>query len=69
MFGSFYSNAGIISNFLLRVNPFTGHHYQIQGNHFDLLERLFVDLESQFESVESSTSDNRELVPEFYCAP
>lgn len=59
MFGSFYSNAGIISNFLLRVNPFTAHHYQIQGNQFDLLERLFVNLENQFESVERSTSDNR----------
>ena len=69
MFGSFYSNAGIVSNYLLRVNPFTTHHYQIQGKSFDLIDRLFLNLEDQYASIFTQTSDNRELVPEFYCAP
>jgi hypothetical protein len=69
MFGSFYSNPGVVANFLLRVNPFTAHHYKLQGNKFDLTERLFTDIEDQFFSIYNIQTDNRELVPEFYCAP
>lgn len=63
MYGSFYSNPGVVSNFLLRVNPFTTHHHQLQGNQFDLYDRLFIKMEDQFESIYNVTTDNRELTP------
>lgn len=59
MFGSFYSNPGIVCNFLLRVIPFTIHHYQLQGNKFDLFDRLFINMDDQFSSIYNTPIDNR----------
>jgi hypothetical protein len=63
MFGSFYSNPGVVSNFLLRVNPFTTHHHQLQGKQFDLFDRLFISMSDQYQSIFNVVTDNRELVP------
>lgn len=41
MYGSHYSSAGIALYYLLRMEPFTRLAIALQGNHFDLADRLF----------------------------
>ena len=46
-YGAFYSNPAIICNYLLRLKPFTNHHYELQGGQFDCYDRLFRSFEEQ----------------------
>ena len=41
MYGSHYSSAGIALYYLVRLEPFTKLAISLQGNHFDLADRLF----------------------------
>ncbi len=68
-YGSHFSNAAYCSHFLTRIFPFTLTAIEIQGNHFDAPDRLFLNLEKTFDSVTGEKSDLRELIPEFFYLP
>ena len=40
-YGSHYSNGAIVISYLLRLEPFSSLHIELQGGKFDLLRSLF----------------------------
>lgn len=58
-----YSNPTVIYNFFIRLEPFTSLHWEHQGRRIDHADRLFSAVKDQFNTVMTSTSDNKELVP------
>ncbi|CAN1248861.1 BEACH domain-containing protein B [Linum perenne] len=68
-YGSHYSSMGIVLYYLLRLEPFTSLHRNLQGGKFDHADRLFHSIESTFRNCLSNTSDVKELTPEFYYMP
>jgi hypothetical protein len=63
LYGSFYSNPAIACYYLLRVHPFSIHHYRLQGGRFDYADRLFSSIQRMYDSVYSNSSDFKELIP------
>ncbi|WVZ77789.1 hypothetical protein U9M48_025613 [Paspalum notatum var. saurae] len=68
-YGSHYSSMGIVLYYLLRLEPFTALHRNLQGGKFDHADRLFQSLESTYRNCLSNTSDVKELIPEFFYMP
>ncbi|KNC49528.1 WD repeat and FYVE domain-containing protein 3 [Thecamonas trahens ATCC 50062] len=69
-YGSHYSNIGSVLHFLVRVEPFTQFFIQFQGGCFDLPDRTFHSVAHTWRLSSSiSTSDVKELIPEFYYFP
>ncbi|KAJ3679372.1 hypothetical protein LUZ60_017383 [Juncus effusus] len=68
-YGSHYSSMGIVLYYLLRLEPFTALHRNLQGGKFDHADRLFQSIESTYKNCLSNTSDVKELIPEFYYMP
>jgi WD40 repeat protein len=68
-YGSHYSSMGIVLYYLLRLEPFTALHRNLQGGKFDHADRLFQSIDSTYKNCLSNTSDVKELVPEFFYMP
>jgi len=68
-YGSHYSNAGSIINFLIRLEPFTSLNIELQSGKFDQADRLFFSIKGAWESCVKNRGDFRELVPEFFFCP
>ncbi|CAI9116125.1 OLC1v1017198C2 [Oldenlandia corymbosa var. corymbosa] len=68
-YGSHYSSMGIVLFYLLRLEPFTALHRNLQGGKFDHADRLFQSIEGTYRNCLSNTSDVKELIPEFYYMP
>lgn len=68
-YGSHYSSMGIVLFYLLRLEPFTALHRNLQGGKFDHADRLFQSIQSTFQNCLSNTSDVKELIPEFFYMP
>ncbi|KAF3447262.1 hypothetical protein FNV43_RR12442 [Rhamnella rubrinervis] len=68
-YGSHYSSMGIVLYYLLRLEPFTSLHRNLQGGKFDHADRLFQSVESTYRNCLSNTSDVKELIPEFFYLP
>nr|XP_015625233.1 BEACH domain-containing protein B isoform X4 [Oryza sativa Japonica Group] len=68
-YGSHYSSMGIVLYYLLRLEPFTALHRNLQGGKFDHADRLFQSIESTYRNCLSNTSDVKELIPEFFYMP
>ncbi|OMO50809.1 hypothetical protein CCACVL1_30251 [Corchorus capsularis] len=68
-YGSHYSSMGIVLYYLLRLEPFTSLHRNLQGGKFDHADRLFQSIEGTYRNCLSNTSDVKELIPEFYYLP
>lgn len=43
-YGSHYSSAGIVTLFLLRLEPFTQHYVRLQSGRFDVPDRIFCSV-------------------------
>jgi Beige/BEACH domain/WD domain, G-beta repeat len=69
LYGSHYSSPGIVLHYLIRQEPFTTMAIELQSGRFDCPDRLFFDLASSWNSCMVSSSDMKELIPEFYCLP
>jgi len=69
MYGTHYSNAGFVLFYLLRLEPFTHMHVELQGGHFDCPDRLFFSIAECWRGVTHSMTDVKELVPEWYTTP
>ncbi|KAK8841149.1 hypothetical protein M9Y10_027349 [Tritrichomonas musculus] len=69
LFGAFYSSSAVVIGYLIRMEPFTSLHIQLQSGRFDITDRLFVSIPSSWDSVTSAQMDFRELIPEFFLIP
>ncbi|GAB2294234.1 hypothetical protein Dimus_028451 [Dionaea muscipula] len=68
-YGSHYSSLGIVLFYLIRLEPFTALHLNLQGGKFDNADRLFHSIEGTYRNCLSNTSDVKELIPEFFYMP
>ena len=64
----FYSHQFAVAHFLVRTEPFTTVHVNIQ-NGFDNPNRAFRNIKDEWEHVNNLESYNVELIPEFYYLP
>jgi hypothetical protein len=69
LYGALYSSAAVVIGYLLRLEPFTGLHVQLQSGQFDHPDRLFDSIISTWQSVRNTQMDFRELIPEFFTLP
>jgi hypothetical protein len=69
LYGTHYSNLGAVTSFLLRLEPFTSIHVELQSGSFDSPDRLFHSIPLAWKGVNSNMADLKELPPEFYCSP
>ena len=67
-YGSNYSNAFFVCNFLMRLFPFAHISIELQGR-LDDPNRLFLSVENSFDNSVSLPGDVRELIPEFFYLP
>lgn len=69
LYGSHYSSPGVVLHFLIRQEPFTSMAIDLQSGRFDCPDRLFFDLAESWKSCNTSSSDVKELIPEFFTLP
>ena len=69
MYGSHYSSAGVVLQYLIRQEPYTSLSVSLQGGKFDVPDRLFFDIESTWEGCNKAMSDVKELIPEMFGCP
>ena len=70
LYGSHYSNAGIVMYYLLRFEPYASLHVEFQAGKFDFPDRLFYSIGQTWKTCLNSLSCYKELTPEFfYCFP
>ena len=68
LFNTFFSNPIYVSNYLIRIFPYSFSCIELQGDGFDNPNRLFYAIDGAFNNTLSQKSDLRELIPElFYC--
>lgn len=67
--GSHYSSPGIVLHYLIRQEPFTTMAIDLQSGRFDCPDRLFLGVGESWNGCLTSTSDMKELIPEFFCLP
>ena len=65
-FKTHYSNNFYVTNFLIRIFPFSFLSIELQGNGFDSPNRLFYSIEDTLYNISFMKSDLREMIPEFY---
>ncbi len=58
--------AGTVLFYLIRMEPFTAMNRNLQGGRFDHADRLFSNLAATWDNCLHSSSDVKELTPEFY---
>ena len=68
-FNTHYSNCIYVSNYLIRLFPYTFSAIENQGKGFDSPNRLFSSIEDTLFNISSQKSDLRELIPEFFYLP
>ena len=69
LYSSLYSNSATVIGYLIRVEPFTSLHIELQSGKFDLTDRLFLSIPKAWDSVMTATMDFRELIPEMFYLP
>lgn len=68
-YGTHYSTAAFVLNWLIRIEPFTTMFLALQGGKFDHPDRLFSSVSLAWKNCQRDTSDVKELVPEWYFLP
>ncbi|KAK8841194.1 hypothetical protein M9Y10_027394 [Tritrichomonas musculus] len=69
LYGSGYSNPLSVYLWLIRLEPFTTQHIDIQGGKFDYAARIFRSIKDSFINATTNQNDYRELIPEFFFLP
>ena len=69
LFNTHYSNPVYVSNYLLRIFPYSFSGIELQGDGFDNPNRLFYSIKKTMENTLSQKSDLREMLPELYYFP
>ncbi|XP_017521315.2 neurobeachin-like protein 2 isoform X8 [Manis javanica] len=68
-YGTHYSNAAGVMHYLIRVEPFTSLHVQLQSGRFDCSDRQFHSVAAAWQARLESPADVKELIPEFFYFP
>ncbi|KAL8183651.1 UNVERIFIED_CONTAM: hypothetical protein K2H54_048175 [Gekko kuhli] len=73
-YGTHYSNAAGVMHYLIRVEPFTSLHIQLQSgryemNEFDCADRQFHSIPATWQALMDNPNDVKELIPEFFYFP
>jgi hypothetical protein len=68
-YGSHYSNAAGVLHYLVRLEPFTTLHIELQSGRFDVADRQYISIPSTWANVYEGSSDVKELIPEFFFLP
>ena len=68
-YGSHYSNSMYVSHYLGRIFPYSLTLVEIQGDGFDVADRLFLRIQNSFYTAVSEKCDLREIIPEFFTLP
>ena len=69
LYGAGYSSPLTIFNWLIRLEPYTSQHIEMQNGHFDHPQRLFYSIKDAFKCATVNSNDYRELIPEFFFFP
>ncbi len=59
-------SAGTVLFYLIRMEPFTAMNRNLQGGRFDHADRLFSNVAATWDNCLHSSSDVKELTPEFF---
>ncbi|KAG8432712.1 hypothetical protein GDO86_017090 [Hymenochirus boettgeri] len=68
-YGTHYSNAAGVMHYMIRVEPFTSLHIQLQSGRFDCADRQFHSIPSTWQALMDTPNDVKELIPEFFYFP
>ncbi|XP_069107826.1 neurobeachin-like protein 1 isoform X1 [Argopecten irradians] len=68
-YGTHYSNAAGVMHYMIRMEPFTGLHIQLQSGRFDVADRQFHSVIGTWSSLMDNPNDVKELIPEFFYLP
>ncbi|XP_051986217.1 neurobeachin-like protein 1 isoform X2 [Xyrauchen texanus] len=68
-YGTHYSNAAGVMHYLIRVEPFTSLHIQLQSRRFDCADRQFHSIPATWQTLMDNPNDVKELIPEFFYFP
>ena len=68
-YGSHYSTAATVMNYLIRLEPFSSLVLELHGGKFDIPDRIFNSVQSLWNLCYMQTSDVKELIPEFFYLP
>ncbi|XP_028319544.1 neurobeachin-like protein 1 isoform X2 [Gouania willdenowi] len=68
-YGTHYSNAAGVMHYLIRVEPFTSLHIQLQSGRFDCADRQFHSISATWQTLMDNPNDVKELIPEFFYFP
>jgi hypothetical protein len=69
LFSSYVSYPLMLLLYLIRMEPFTSLHIDLQGGRFDNSHRVFSSIPNCWTSVTTQLNDYRELIPEFFFDP
>ncbi|KAG7265442.1 hypothetical protein CRUP_002251 [Coryphaenoides rupestris] len=68
-YGTHYSNAAGVMHYLVRMEPFTSLHIQLQSGRFDCADRQFHSIPATWQALMDNPNDVKELIPEFFYSP
>ncbi|XP_039488182.1 neurobeachin-like protein 1 isoform X5 [Drosophila santomea] len=68
-YGTHYSNSAGVLHYLLRVEPFTSLHIELQSGRFDVADRQFHSIPQTWKLLMDNPNDVKELIPEFFYFP
>ncbi|XP_075464697.1 neurobeachin-like protein 1 isoform X2 [Ascaphus truei] len=68
-YGTHYSNSAGVMHYLIRVEPFTTLHIQLQSGRFDCADRQFHSIPATWQALIDNPNDVKELIPEFFYFP
>lgn len=68
-YGTHYSNSANVMHYLIRLEPFTTLHIQLQSDRFDVADRQFHSIASTWRILYENPNDVKELIPEFFYLP
>lgn len=68
-YGTHYSTAAFVLNWLIRVEPFTTMFLSLNDGIFDHPDRMFSSVSLSWKNCQRDTSDVKELIPEWYFLP
>lgn len=68
-YGTHYSNSAGVMHYLIRTEPFTTLHIQLQSGRFDCADRQFHSIPATWQALMDNPNDVKELIPEFFYFP
>lgn len=68
-YGTHYSNSAGVLHYMIRLEPFTSLHIELQSGRFDVADRQFHSIGQTWKQLMDSANDVKELIPEFFFSP